>query len=217
MIKTRKTGNLVVISGPAGVGKDTIASKIIGSELEESISATSREKRGKEKDGVEYYFLSTDEFEEKIKNDEFLEYAQVHGKTYYGTLKSEVNRILNSGKDVLLVIDIVGALSIKEKRSDAIFIFLLPPSIKELEKRLIERNTETKEQLLKRFTTTYNEINKINEYNYVVVNDDLNEAVKKVNAILLSEKCRVDRIEDLEIDTTEEKVHEDIIAYFDNI
>ncbi len=217
MIKSKKRGDLIVISGPSGVGKDTVTNRILNENLVLSVSATSRSLRGNEKEGVDYYFLTKEQFEEKINNDEFMEYAQVHGDNYYGTLKSEVNGKLDEGKDVVLVIDIAGALSIKEKMKDVIFIFLLPPSIRELKNRLISRNTENKEQLLKRFSTMYNEINKINEYNYVVVNDNLDDAVNKIKSILLSEKCRVDRIVDLEIDTTEEKVHEDIIEYFDNM
>lgn len=217
MIKTKKKGDLIIISGPSGVGKDTVVKNLLSNTLTLSVSATTRSIREGEKDGVDYYYISKEDFEEKISNDEFLEYAIVHGKDYYGTLKSEVDSKLNSGLDVVLVIDIAGAFQIKEKFDDSIFIFIMPPSIKELKKRLIKRGSESKESLLRRFSSLYNEINEINKYNYVVVNDDIDSAVKKINAILLSEKCRVDRIEDLDIDTKEEEVHEEIISYFENL
>lgn len=215
MIKNNVSGDLIVLSGPSGSGKDTVVQKVLGDNISISISATTREKREGEKDGVDYYFLSKEEFEEKIENDEFLEYAVVHGKDYYGTLKSEVVKILDQKKDVILVIDIKGALLIKEKFPSALFIFLLPPSVQTLKERLILRKSETKESMLRRFTSLYKEINEISKYNYVVVNDSLDEAVNKIKSILVSEKCRVDRIDDLVIDTKEEEIHEEIINIFD--
>ncbi len=217
MIKKKIDGDLIVISGPSGVGKDTVSKLLLNDDLIMSVSATTRAMREGEVHGKDYFFMSKEEFEEKIKEDEFLEYAIVHGKDYYGTLKSQVVKKIETGKDVLLNIDIVGALSIKEKYDKAIFIFLLPPSIQELKTRLIERHTENKDQLLRRFTSLYKEINEMTKYNYVVVNDKIEEAAKKINAILLSEKCRVDRIDDLEIDTDEEAIHEDIIKYYEKI
>lgn len=213
MIKKNECGLLVVISGPSGVGKNTICDKLV-SELDNiwlSISMTSREKRGKEQDGVEYYFITKEEFEKKIENDEFLEYAIVHSNQYYGTPKAQIEEKLNYGIDVILEIDIQGALKIKEKVPSALFIFLMPPDMKTLKKRLIARGTETKEKVLERFHTAYNEINQFKKYNYVVVNDDLCEAVEKVKAILKAEKCRVDRIEEIYLNTEEEKIHEDLI------
>ena len=213
MIKKNECGLLVVISGPSGVGKNTICDKLV-SELDNiwlSISMTSREKRGKEQDGVEYYFITKEEFEKKIENDEFLEYAIVHSNQYYGTPKAQIEEKLNLGIDVILEIDIQGALKIKEKVPSALFIFLMPPDMKTLKKRLIAHGTETKEKVLERFHTAYNEINQFKKYNYVVVNDDLREAVEKVKAILKAEKCRVDRIEEIYLNTDEEKIHEDLI------
>ena len=215
MIKSRKKGDLIVISGPSGSGKDSICNEILKNRknIQESISMTTRERRDYEVDGKDYYFVSKEEFEEHIKNDDLLEYAIVHEKDYYGTPKSNIFKILDSGEDVILIIDIQGALQIKEKYKDAIFIFILPPSMKELKKRLIKRGSETKESLLRRFKSMYKEINTISKYNYVVVNDDLNEAVRKVNSILDSEKCRVDRIEELDINSIEEVMHEDLVDF----
>ena len=166
MIKSRKKGDLIVISGPSGSGKDSICNEILKNRenIQESISMTTRERRDYEVDGKDYYFVTKEEFEEHIKNDDLLEYAIVHEKDYYGTPKSNIFKILDSGEDVILIIDIQGALQIKEKYKDAIFIFILPPSMKELKKRLIKRGSETKESLLRRFKSMYKEINTISKY-----------------------------------------------------
>ncbi|MFI3260519.1 MAG: guanylate kinase [bacterium] len=215
MIKNKVTGDLIILSGPSGSGKDSVVGKILNKDLTLAVSATTRSKREGEVDGVDYFFLTKEEFESKIEADDFLEYAIVHNKDYYGTLKSEVIKKLEKKEDVVLVIDIKGALLIKEKFPSAIFIFLLPPSVQILKERLILRNTEDKDSMLRRFTSLYKEINSISKYNYVVINDDLDEAASKIKSILVSEKCRVDRIDDLVIDTKEEEIHEEIITYFD--
>ena len=212
IIKTNGRGNLIVISGPSGAGKDSIVEGLlkINNKVWLSISATTRDKRGNEQDGVEYFFLKKEDFEQKIKNNEFLEYAE-YNNNYYGTPKDKISEKLNQGFDVILVIEIQGALKIKELVKGAIFIFILPPSMEELKRRLINRNTEDKEKILKRFRIAYNEINEVTKYNYVVINDKLDEAVEKVNSILISEKCRVDRIEELYLDNKEEILHEILI------
>ena len=137
-----------------------------------------------------------------------LEYAQVHYNDYYGTPKSHIKEKLDQGIDVILEIDIQGAIQIKEKVSEAIFIFILAPSMEEIRNRLIKRGFENNEQMIERFKTAYREINELTKYNYVVVNDDLDEAVKKVESIIISEKCRVDRIEDVYLSNEEEVIHE---------
>ena len=212
IIKTNERGSLIVISGPSGAGKDTIVEKLlkINKSATLSVSATTRAPRPGEVDGVNYYFLTREQFEEKIKEDEFLEYAEYNGN-YYGTPKSGILDKLNQGLDVLLVIEIQGALKIKELVKEALFIFILPPSMAELRRRLIDRKTEDREKIIKRFKTAYNEINEVTKYNYVVINDVLEEAVDKVNAILLSEKCRVDRIEEVYLGNEEEELHEILI------
>ena len=219
MIKENSKGLLIVISGPSGAGKGTIVNRIISEDknTKVSISMTSRDPRGSEKNGVEYYFVTKEEFEEKINNDEFLEYAVVHGGKYYGTPKANIEEDLSKGLNVILEIDIQGALKIQEKIKEALFIFIMPPSMEELKKRLINRKTETKEKILERFKTAYNEINEFKKYNYVVVNDDLDVAIDKVKSIIKAEKCRVDRIEEIYLNTKEEFIHEGLIdGYFEN-
>ena len=212
MIKTKKQGILIVLSAPSGCGKTTVSQilKERNKNIWESISVTSREKRKGEQDGVDYYFVTQEQFQQDIQKGEFLEYASFAGN-YYGTPKTEVEKHLNQGQDVLLVIEIQGALQIKEKVPHALFIFLLPPSMKELKRRLESRNTETKEQVMKRFETAYREINEMPKYNYVVVNDDAHVAASKLDAIITAEKCRVDRIEEVYLNTEEEKIHETLV------
>lgn len=217
MIKSKKKGDLIVISGPSGCGKDSICNKVIKKRknIQISVSMTTREKRQGEKEGKDYYFVTKEEFEKSIENDDLLEYAIVHEKDYYGTPKSNLFKILEDGTDVILIIDIQGALQIKEKYPEAIFIFILPPSMRELKKRLIKRGSETKESMFRRFKSMYKEINEIVKYNYVVVNDELDDAVNKVIAILDSQKCRVDRIEELDVSSIEEVMHEDLVDFND--
>lgn len=210
IIKTNGKGSLIVISGPTCAGKGTICRELLkkNNNIWRSISYTSRPIRGNEVNGVDYYFVTKEEFEEKIKNGEMLEYAQVHYSDYYGTPKSHIKEKLDSGIDVILEIDIQGAIQIKEKVSEAIFIFILAPSMEEIRNRLIKRGFENNDQMIERFKTAYREINELTKYNYVVVNDDLDEAVKKVDSIIISEKCRVDRIEDVYLSNEEEVIHE---------
>lgn len=214
MIKTKNNGNLVIISGPSGAGKGTICSALIerNKTIIPSISYTSREKSINEKDGIDYFFISREEFEKKISDGFFLEYALVHNNDYYGTPKQFVIDNLNKGYNVLLEIDIEGALKVKSQINDVLCIFILPPSMKELKNRLIKRNRESIDKILKRFKKAYQEINEIKKYNYVVVNDEIELAVKKIESILISEKCRVDRIEELTLDTLEEEIHENLVG-----
>lgn len=213
MIKEKKRGLLIVVSGPSGAGKDTVCNLLAeqNKNIWISVSMTSRDMRTGEVEGREYFFVTKEAFEEKIKNDEFLEYAIVHNNQYYGTPKCEIENKLASGIDVVLVIDIQGALKVKQLIDEAIFIFILPPSMEELKRRLIGRGTETNDKILERFKTAYNEINEITKYNYVVVNDKAQNAVSKMEAIITSERCRVDRIEEIYLNTTEEFIHEGLI------
>lgn len=216
MIKENNQGILVVVSGPSGCGKSTLNDLLLKSRknITMSISDTTRKPRGEEKNGVEYNFLTKEQFEENIKNDKYLEYATVHSH-YYGTPKHNINKLLKNGIDVILEIDIEGARKVKEKCPNAVFIFIMPPSMEILKDRLMGRKTESKEQLVERFKTAYKEINEVTKYNYVIVNDDLNESLLKMNSILECERCRVDRIEDVYLGNQEEMIHE-LLVDFDN-
>lgn len=210
MIKRNEQGILIVVSGPSGCGKSTVDNLLIKNRknIAMSISDTTRSPREGEINGIDYNFISKEEFENNIKENKYLEYAKVHSDKYYGTPTAFVNKMLKKGIDVILEIDIEGAQKIKDKRSDAVFIFIMPPSMKILKSRLIGRKTETKEQVVERFKTAYKEINEVSKYNYVIVNDVVEETVSKMNAIIDSEKCRVDRIEDIYLGNEEELIHE---------
>ena len=213
IIKTKNKGLLIVVSGPSGAGKGTINGELLkrNNNIWMSTSMTTREPRGNEQNGKEYFFVTKEEFEERIKNNQFLEYAVVHSGKYYGTPKDKIYDKLNSGIDVILEIDIQGALEIQQKISDALFIFIMPPSMRILKERLTNRGTESEEKVLERFRTAYKEINEFTKYNYVVVNDEVEKAVEKVEAIIKAEKCRVDRIEEVFLNNPEEKVHESLV------
>jgi len=218
-IKTKKRGSLIIISGTTCAGKGTIIKRLLehNPNMELSISYTSRPIRGGETNGVDYYFVTQEEFEQKIKNGEFLEYAEVHYGKYYGTPKKELEEKLSSGKDVILDIDVQGAQQIKEMMPETILIFILAPSMEEVKRRIKARGLENNEQIIARFEAAYREINEINKYNYVVVNDILEDAVLKVESILISEKCRVDRIEEIYVENKEEIIHEFLMdKEFDN-
>lgn len=212
MLKVDGNGLLIVVSGPSGAGKDTICNKVIedSDNIWLSVSLTSRNPRGNEKEGKNYFFVTKEEFEQKIKDGKLLEYTNYNGN-YYGTPKDKLEDYLNRGIDVILVLDINGAINIKKLVPSALFIFIMPPDMETLKKRLIARKTESKEKVIARFTEAYNEINSYNKYNYVVVNDKIENAVSKVKAIIQAEKCRVERIEEIKLDNKEELIHEILI------
>lgn len=207
--KQNTKGNLIVISGPSGSGKDTIVNEYINTHDNAwvSVSCTSRAKRPGDEEGVSYYFLTKDEFQDKIYKGDFLEYAEYNGN-FYGTPREYISEKLSKGIDVFLVIEVQGALNIKRLIPEAICIFILPPSMKELKRRLIARKTEDKDKIISRFKTAYQEINRVKDYNYVVVNDKIDDAVKKIESIIISSKCSVERIEELYINNEEEEMHE---------
>lgn len=218
MIKLKKQGLLIVVSGPSGAGKDSVCNLVASynTNLWISVSCTSRDIRKGEVEGVNYFYLTKEEFEEKIKNNDFLEYA-TYNNSYYGTPLYKIKEKLNEGKDVVLVIEVQGALKVKKLYPNAIFIFILPPSMEELRNRLIKRGTENYEKIIDRFRMAYKEINEISKYNYVIVNDVLEDAALKMQSIIVSERCRVDRIEETNVSNIEEVLHEGIVGKNENI
>ena len=212
MIKTKKQGLLIVISAPSGAGKGTIINKMLekNNNLWLSVSATSRPMRTNDIESKTYYFYTKEEFKNKIKENYFLEYAS-YADNYYGTPKKYIQEHLNNGEDVILEIEIQGAMQVKKLIPEALFVFIMPPSLKELKKRLVSRGTDTKEKILERFKIAYQEMNEVTKYNYVVVNDEIEIAADKILSIIKSERCRVDRIEEVFLNNEEEYMHEMLI------
>ncbi len=175
------SGKLIIFSAPSGSGKSTIINNLLKQDLNLrfSISATSRLPRGNEKDGVEYYFLSPEEFKKRIANNEFLEYEEVYNNLYYGTLKSEVENFLNNGCNVVLDIDVVGGCNIKNiYGKNALSVFIQPPSIEELRKRLENRATDTPEIIENRIKKATFELNFAPRFDVVIINDNLETTLK---------------------------------------
>lgn len=187
-------GLLLVISGPSGSGKGTVCSRISqkNSDIYYSISVTTRKPRVGEKDGDNYFFLSEEAFMNLKEEGALLEWACVYGN-YYGTPSRKVEEKRNEGKDVILEIDTQGAIQVRRSIKDGVFIFLLPPSMGELWKRIKNRGTDSEETIKKRLRCAYTEIEEIKNYDYVVVNDDLEKAVDCIESIMKAEKCRVSR------------------------
>ncbi|MFI3261394.1 MAG: guanylate kinase [Rikenellaceae bacterium] len=179
---------VIIFSAPSGSGKSTIISQLLQkfTNFEFSISATSRAPRGEEKNGVDYYFLTEEEFKTRVDNDEFIEYEEVYKGTSYGTLKSELNRIWSKGNIVIFDVDVIGGTNIKKMlKEDAISIFIMPPSVETLRSRLISRNTDTMEAIERRVAKAENEISFAPKFSKVVINDTLEKAVEDVESIIV--------------------------------
>lgn len=187
-------GFLLVISGPSGCGKGTVSEALLNrnEDIIFSISATTRKKRPTEENGVNYFFLSEEEFGKKVKDNQFLEYAFVHNN-YYGTPTDFAMEQIEKGEIVLLEIDVQGALQVKKNYKNVVFVFLLPPTMDELKNRIIKRGTESEEDIERRFKNAFKELDFVGEYDYFVVNDKVEDAVLDIEHIIKAEKLRVKR------------------------
>ena len=189
-------GLLIVFSGPSGVGKGTVRQEIFSTpdhKFEYSVSMTTRAQRPGEVDGKDYFFRSREEFEELIRNGQMLEYAEYLGN-YYGTPLTYVNETLDKGIDVFLEIEVQGALQVKKKVPDAVFIFLTPPDLNELQERLVGRGTDSEEVIAQRIERAREEIALMSEYDYAIVNDEVPLAAERVKRVIEAEHFRVDRV-----------------------
>jgi guanylate kinase len=187
-------GILLVLSGPSGAGKGTICKRLLDERLDlaYSVSATTRQPRVGEVDGESYIFMSKDKFEGLIAQEGFLEHAKVYDN-YYGTPKDYVLKQLEKGLDVVLEIDPQGALQVKKRYPDGVFVFIVPPSLDELSKRIYKRGTDSEEVIKKRLSSASSELNYASKYDYIVVNDEVEKATAKVSKIMDAEHLRVDR------------------------
>ncbi|MBU4618910.1 guanylate kinase [Bacillus sp. GG161] len=192
----KERGLLIVLSGPSGVGKGTVRQAIFSqedTEFEYSISVTTRKPREGERNGVDYFFKTREEFEHMIENKKLLEWAEYVGN-YYGTPVDYVEQTLSEGKDVFLEIEVQGALQVREAFPEGLFIFLAPPSLSELQNRIITRGTESEDLIRNRMAAAKEEIEMMDAYDYVVENDDVELACERIKAIVLAEHLRRDRV-----------------------
>ena len=202
-----RKGLLLVVSGPSGAGKGTICKALLNKndQIKLSVSATTRKPRNGEVHGVNYFFIEKEEFTKMIENGEFLEYAQIYDN-FYGTPKAAIIECLEKGQDVILEIEMQVARQIKEVYPEGVFIFVLPPSLEELKSRIVGRGTETQEEIEKRFSCAFEEINQIVNYDYFIVNEDIEKSVSDVEAIICAEKNKVTRYKNNIIDKFKEEL-----------
>jgi len=194
-MKLNEKGLLIIISGPSGVGKGTVRRALFdlpNHELEYSVSMTTRPPREGEVDGEDYYFVTREEFERKIENNEFLEWAEFVGN-YYGTPKDIVEKKLAEGKEVVLEIEVEGALQVRKNMKDAVFIFIVPPGKQALYDRLLKRGTESSDKIKERILKAEKEFLLAHKYDYIVVNDDVNNAADRIMAIIRAEHAKTQR------------------------
>ncbi|GAA3407065.1 guanylate kinase [Paenibacillus hodogayensis] len=195
MTSNADKGLLIVLSGPSGVGKGTVCSMLRkqAPDLVYSVSATTRYPRAGEQEGVNYFFKSKEQFRSMIERDELLEYAEYVGQ-YYGTPRSFVNETIQSGKDIILEIEVQGALKVKQRFPEGVFIFLMPPSLNELRSRIENRGTETDDSIRNRLSVAADEIRLLEHYDYAVVNDRVESACERIRSIITAEHCKRERI-----------------------
>lgn len=186
---TNKRGQLIVYSGPSGVGKGTLIKPLLGDKMTLSVSMTTRAPRQGEENGREYFFVSEDEFERIADDGGFLEYAR-YNRNYYGTPRSYVEEALLQGVDVILEIEVQGAMKVRENFPEAVFIFVMPPSVEILRERLSGRGTETEEEVLRRMKIAIDEMNVSRKYDYIIINDNIDEARTKFNVIIEASRYR---------------------------
>jgi guanylate kinase len=196
-LASKDKGLLVVLSAPAGCGKDTVLAEVkkADSNVKQSISMTTRLPREGEQDGVDYYFTSVSDFENKISENGFLEYVK-YGVNYYGTPKKAIEEMVNSGKTVILKIEVEGAGNVRKIYPDAVSIFIMPPSFTELSRRLKNRGTETHEDICRRLKIAEDEMQRAKEYNYIVINDDLSVCVNDVLSIIKAERLKYSNMQE---------------------
>ena len=193
-MNTKREGMLIVLSGPSGSGKGTIIKSLLSMREDTVLSMTTRAPRPGEQDGVHYFFRTREEFEDVIRKDGFLEYAEYNGE-YYGTPEAPIRRWLNEGKNVILEIEVQGAEKVMNHRSDLVSVFITIPSFEELERRLRARATETEEKIRRRMATAQMELSRAFRYQYVVLNDEVERAVARINTIIEAESMRYNRME----------------------
>ncbi|WP_353685663.1 guanylate kinase [Thermodesulfovibrio sp. 3462-1] len=200
MMELYKRGNIFVISAPSGTGKTTLCERLLKAlpDLKMSISHTTRKPRPGETNGVDYFFVDKKTFEEMISKEEFIEWAEVYGN-FYGTSKNVISQLMKQGYDILLDIDTQGAKNIKKLYPESILIFILPPSMKELERRLLQRN-EDKDTIKKRVSKAGEEISQYKLYDYIVINDNLEKALNELLCIVCAERLKTKRIKHNEIE-----------------
>ncbi|MDE6034693.1 MAG: guanylate kinase [Ruminococcus sp.] len=192
-----KRGRLIIFSAPSGCGKGTMLAEILKDKRYRcSVSATTRKPRENEKDGISYYFITRKEFEQKIAENAFLEYAE-YCQNYYGTFLSEVDDYLEKGTDVILEIEVQGALKVMQKRPDAVSVFIAPPTIDELRRRLKKRGTETDDVIEERVSRAEREIRQAKNYDYIIVNDVLEDAVSDFYTVMRAERLKSEFSDDI--------------------